>query len=183
MSMTQPGFKSSHKKLIIFPVKHDGNGKSALYNKTIFTTFLIQICIWKCEFIWTSCQVAKDWQWDCFLESTFSFERYFHVRASRESKNTSSFQIQRGPIVSHTTQGCRHCLQAANFLSILSGCLSTCHPFVSTLLKYIYIYIYMYTVDLQWCKQSVYSGCNLQWLASAVRQSEPVLRIYTSTHF
>ena len=101
MSVTQPGPKSSHRKPIIFPVKHVGNGESALY-KTIFTTFLIQICIWKCEFIWTSCQVAKDWQLDCFLESAFSFERYLHARASRESKNTPSFHILRGSIVSYT---------------------------------------------------------------------------------
>lgn len=56
-----------------------------------------QWCIWNCEFIWTYCQVAKGQQLDCFLESSFSSERYFQARASRWSKNTSSFHIQRGP--------------------------------------------------------------------------------------
>lgn len=127
-SVTQPGPRSSHKK-------HVGNAKIALCNKTISTTFLIQICIWKCEFIWTSCQVAKDWQLDCFLESTFSFERYLHARASRESKNTASFHILRAPLSPTPSTAISPLFTGADFLSILSACHSSCHPFAFTLLK------------------------------------------------
>lgn len=53
--------------------------------------FFSQRCIWKCEFIGTSCQVAKGQQWDYILEGSFSSERCLHAGASRWSKNTSSW--------------------------------------------------------------------------------------------
>lgn len=58
--------------------------------------FCSQICVWKYEFIWPSCQVANGQQLD-YSESSFSFERYSHARAYRESE-ILPFTFRRVPL-------------------------------------------------------------------------------------
>lgn len=115
MSATEPGLdlKSSYTRFMIPFIQICWKWEKVLSRiRWLLLHFYSQICIWKCEFIWPSCQVADDRQLHYFSES------------HRESEIILPFTF-RGVLLSPTLctripELCASCWSCLHFLAAVS---------------------------------------------------------------